>query len=209
MQQLTGAILTGGQARRLQVLGPTDKGLVLLQQRPLVAWVAHRLGQVVTQTPLLISANQNQQQYQRYGQVIGDPTLLPPFQGPLAGLWALLEHCTTNWLLVSPVDTPFVSTALFNELCGARQMYPQARALFMQHERSYPLCLLIHRSLLEPLQQAVLAGERRVHGWLAQQQAVAVDVSRYPDQCFYNINTPEDIKSAQHWALQESKPPLL
>lgn len=197
---VTGGVLTGGQARRLQELGPVDKGLVLLQQRPLVAWVAQTLQQCTT-GPLLISANQHPARYAPYGVVVSDPSALPPFQGPLAGLWALLERCPTDWLAVLPVDTPFVPVALFTELWAAQAQHPSARLFFMQHERSYPLCLLIHRAVLSALQHDVLAGERRVQRWLLQQHAVAVDMRHHPVDYFFNINTPADVKSAQQRAL--------
>lgn len=197
---VTGGVLTGGLARRLQTLGPTEKGLVLLQQRPLVAWAAQTLQSFAAQ-PLLISANRCVDQYAAYGKVVADPAQLEPFQGPLAGLWALLDACSTRWLAVLPVDTPFVPPALFSALWALAQQQPNLPALFMQHERSYPLCLLIQRSVLPALQQDVLSGERRVQRWLMAQGALAVDMRQHPAEYFLNINTPEDIKSAQQWAL--------
>lgn len=199
-KELTGAILTGGQARRLQELGSIDKGLVELQGRPLVAWVHHCLT-AFCQAPLLISANRNHDDYAFYGTVVPDPPMLEPYQGPLAGLWALLEQCETDWLLVLPVDTPFISPSLLQALWDARLDEPQRTLFYMQHYRAYPLCLLIHRSVLTSLRADVLAGERRVQRWLEKHQAVAVTMQQYPASCFFNINTPADIQSAQLWAL--------
>lgn len=196
LKAVTGGILTGGQARRLQELGSIDKGLVLLQQRPLVAWVAQTLTQV-TAAPLLISANQNIDLYSAYGRVVVDPDALPPFQGPLAGLWAMLEHCCTEWLVVLPVDTPFVPALLLLELWRAHEQQPSAHIFYMQHQRAYPLCLLIHRAVLPTLQRYLLLGERRVQSWLQQEQAVAVNMAHHPAHVFFNINTPSDVKSAQ------------
>lgn len=196
---VTGGILTGGLARRLQSLGPIDKGLVLLQQRPLVEWAAHTL-QAISVAPLLISANRHVDRYSSYGQVVSDPSQLDPFQGPLAGLWAMLESCPTPWLAVLPVDTPFVPPELFTQLWIASQQQSRVPAFFMQHQRSYPLCLLIQRSVLPTLKHDVLNGERRVQYWLMKQGAVGVDMQQYPAGCFLNINTPADIKSAQQWA---------
>lgn len=204
LKAVTGGILTGGQARRLQELGPIDKGLVLLQQRPLVAWVAQTLMQL-TQSPLLISANQNIEQYSAYGRVVLDPDVLPPFQGPLAGLWAMLEQSPTEWLAVLPVDTPFVPASLLLELWQAHKQQPSTSIFYMQHQRSYPLCLLVHRDVLPALQRYLLAGERRVQSWLEQEQAIAVSMHHHPAHSFFNINTPNDIESAQTWALDLGK----
>lgn len=197
---ISGGILTGGRAQRLQSLGPTDKGLLLLQQRPLVAWAAQTLN-TFSVSPLLISANRHADQYAAYGHVLADPPQLEPFQGPLAGLWALLEACTTPWLAVLPVDTPFVPAALFGMLWEQAQRQPTVPAFFMQHQRSYPLCLLVQRSIFPILQRDVLAGERRVQRWLQAQGAKAVNMQAYPATYFLNINTPEDLQSAQQGAL--------
>ncbi|MEZ2720432.1 molybdenum cofactor guanylyltransferase [Paenalcaligenes hominis] len=199
-KELTGAILTGGQARRLQELGSIDKGLVELQGKPLVAWVHHCLT-AFCQSPLLISANRNQADYATYGTVVADPAMLEPYQGPLAGLWALLEQCETEWLMVLPVDTPFIRPPLLQTLWDARLAEPKRTLFYMQHERSYPLCLLAHRSSLAILKADVLAGERRVQGWLQKHQAVAVTMQQYAASHFFNINTPADIQSAQLRAL--------
>lgn len=116
--RLTGAILAGGAGRRM---GGQDKGLVLLEGRPLVAWVIAALAPQVDE--LLIVANRNQDAYRAFGlRVVGD--LRPGHAGPLAGLEAALTACTTPWLLTSPVDTPLLPPDLAQRLAppagGAR-----------------------------------------------------------------------------------------
>lgn len=202
--QLTAAVLTGGLARRLQSLGDIDKGLVVLADKPLVTWAAEKL-QPYTAYPLLISANRNQTQYAKYGQVVQDPKDLADYQGPLAGLLALLTAATTDWLMVLPVDSPFVLDQLVPDLWQAHLDQPTKQAFFAQHERNYPLCLLIHKDCAPALRAYLLSGQRKVQQWLAEQNAVAVDVRHYPEHSFFNINEPADIKSAQLRALIELK----
>lgn len=199
--QLTAGILTGGMARRLQRLGPIDKGLVELQGQPLVAYIAHTFLSLGLK-PLLISANRYLDQYQHYGKVIADPADLADYQGPLAGVLALLEQLHTDWLVVLPVDSPFIPADVIQDLWAAHKAQPQGQLFFVQHERSYPLCLLVHRSQKEALRTYLTSGQRRVQSWLQQQQACAVDCRSYPLEAFFNINEPEDIKSAQLRAQQ-------
>lgn len=200
--QLSGGVLTGGLARRFQTddSGAIDKGLLDLAGQPLVAHSVKKL-QPYCIAPLLISANRNKNNYKKYGEVITDPDYLAGYQGPLAGLLAMLSVVTTDWLMVLPVDSPFVPTTLISELWAAHLAQPEKRAFYVQHERSYPLCLLIHKDCAPALKAYLLAGQRRVQGCLAEQNAVAVDLRHYPADVFFNINEPADLQQAHRLLL--------
>lgn len=196
--QLSGGVLTGGLARRFQTEGsssPIDKGLLDLAGQPLVAHTVKKLQPYCT-SPLLISANRNKNKYKKYGQVVPDPSYLAGYQGPLAGLLAMLSVVVTDWLMVLPVDSPFVPAALIESLWQAHEVQPKKRMFYVQHERTYPLCLLIHKDCVTALKASLLAGQRRVQGWLAEQGAVAVDLRHYPVEAFFNINEPADLQQA-------------
>ena len=60
--EMTGIVLAGGQGRRM---GGVDKGLVLLDSRPMVAHVLERLRPQVAE--ILINANQNAERYAAFG----------------------------------------------------------------------------------------------------------------------------------------------
>ncbi|AFK61804.1 molybdopterin-guanine dinucleotide biosynthesis protein [Advenella kashmirensis WT001] len=100
-QDVTALILAGGQGRRL---GGVDKGLVRLHARPLIEYVLRALRPQAAS--VLISANQNQEQYRKYGQVVQDPAGFDGSQGPLAGLLAAASHIKTPWLVVAGCDMP-------------------------------------------------------------------------------------------------------
>lgn len=200
LDALTGGILTGGQARRLQSLAgdgdAVDKGLLELHGQPLVAYSAQKL-QPYTTLPLLISANRNQNKYKKYGEVVADPDFLEGYQGPLAGVLAMLQVLRTDWLMVLPVDSPFLPAELILELWQAQLKQPTKPVFYVQHERSYPLCLLVHKRCAPALQAYLLAGQRRVQSWLTEQQAEPVNLRHYPVSLFFNINEPADLKQAR------------
>lgn len=65
--QTSWVILAGGQASRM---GGKDKGLIELNDKPLVQHVIERLS---SQTPhILINANRNQETYAQFGEVFSD-----------------------------------------------------------------------------------------------------------------------------------------
>ena len=79
LQDLTAVILAGGRGRRM---GGSDKGLVELEGRPLIA---HILNVIAPQVgTVLINANRNAKQYEAFGYPVVSDTL-DGFQGPLAG----------------------------------------------------------------------------------------------------------------------------
>ena len=82
---ITTAILAGGAASRL---GGSDKGLVDLCGRPLVAWTIDAL-QLAPGQACLIVANRNIAAYKRFAPTISDAHK-ETFAGPLAGVAAAL-----------------------------------------------------------------------------------------------------------------------
>ena len=87
--ELTGVILAGGEGRRM---GGADKGLQLLDGRPLVHWVLDRLRPQVGR--VVISANRNLDRYREFGCPVLSDTLAG-FAGPLAGLQAAMAEAGT------------------------------------------------------------------------------------------------------------------
>lgn len=163
--RLTGAILAGGAGRRM---GGQDKGLVLLDGRPLVAWVLEALAPQVDD--VLIVANRNTEQYRALGVRVV-PDLRPGLQGPLAGLEAALAAATTPWVLTCPVDTPFLP-----EEFAARMVRGSASVATLE-ARWQPVFACLPRSALGAVSALLDAGERRLRAGLeaAQAQPVALD----------------------------------
>lgn len=205
--RVTGLILAGGQARRMQtdtnygnplspVTDQADKGLLDLRGEPLVAHALHFLAPHV-QT-VLISANRNEAAYAAYGKVIADDAALGYSLGPLAGIERALTLASTPWLLVLPVDVVSLPPDLVPRLLDVvdDQAAPIAYARTVQ--RAHPLCMVLHVSLADSLRRYLIAGDRKVQLW--QNRHHAVPVLFEGDELFFNVNTPEDLRYAnQCW----------
>lgn len=190
-------------------MGGQDKGLLLLDGRPLAAHALERLAPQVSQ--VLISANRHAEAYAALGvPVLADS--LPGFLGPLAGLLTGLKACRTSWLLSVPCDSPALVPDLAARLAQALDGQPQARVALVEGpdeerdgQRLHPAFALLHRSLAAPLAAALADGERRLGQWLSGQPHVRVRFDRPGDALMLaNANTPEALQGlAARWAARQ------
>ena len=102
MKGITGVVLAGGQGRRM---GGVDKGLQLLNGRPMIAHVIARLAPQVGD--IVINANQNREAYAAFGHPVV-PDAIEGYAGPLAGLHAGLQAATQPLVVTAPCDSPFL-----------------------------------------------------------------------------------------------------
>lgn len=188
-KNISGIILAGGQGQRF---GGADKGLLLLDGRPLVAHVASALlPQVST---LIISANRNLDSYRTLGYAVVED-LRGPFLGPLAGIAAALATVTTELALVAPCDTPFLPHDLCQRLYAALQHHQADIAIAHDGQRLQQMCVLLRRELLDSLNTELAAGRLKVQKWMVEQRHCIVDFSDEA-RCFMNINNNDDLTKA-------------
>jgi len=184
LTEVAGVVLAGGRATRM---GGQDKGLVILNGRPLFEHVVKKLAPQVGK--ITISANRNIEKYRSAGVDVVSDTL-PDYPGPLAGILSVMQKLDSEWFLFCPCDTPMVPQDLASRLWDARGQYP---AVWVNDgERDHPTITLIHRKLIAPLENYLKAGERRVMVFLREAGGHAVI---FPDrqQNFVNVNSPADL----------------
>lgn len=177
-------VLAGGRGSRM---GGVDKGLQLLEGRPLVAHVIERLAPQAS--TLLISANRNLDTYAALGhRVLADPPGLE-FAGPLAGMLAALEALPDDaWLLTAPCDCPRLPPDLALRLLAAAEPHGLA---FAQAAREHPTHALLHTRLRQPLRAHLDAAGRAVLGWMRSQPH---GVAHFADEtAFANLNHLSDL----------------
>lgn len=188
---LTGVILAGGLGRRM---GGQDKGLVPLLGKPLYQHIIERLEPQVGQ--VMINANRNQSRYQQSGfTVISD--LNNDFSGPLAGMQAALHATTTEWLLFVPCDVPAFPLTLAENMFLNKA---DSLACYANDtDRDHPTFALLHRSLVQQLDEYLARGDRKLMLFMREISAKCIV---FPPQSgsFANLNTPED---SLNWELQQ------
>lgn len=137
----------------------TDKALVELAGRPLIAHTTAKLRRLTPRVHIL-SANQA---LSPYAPLVGD---LHPNTGPIGGVEAALAHTSSDWNLIYPVDVPFVPTAFLawwvRTVTQLHAFYTRV-ALFRIDDVAQPALLLIHRDALPIIREAVLCGDYKLY----------------------------------------------
>lgn len=185
---ITAVILAGGQGSRL---GGLDKGLVKLNNIPLVAHLIKRIQPQVAD--IIISANRNKVDYEQFGFPVYKDDI-SDFAGPLAGILKALQQCQNEWLLVVPADSPFIP----DDLAARLSQNIQDNKIAIPHDGSHlhPTFALIHKSLKSSLNDFLNKGERKARVWMQQQPHTIVDFSDQKN-AFLNINTEDELKNAE------------
>lgn len=186
-EDITIAILAGGAGKRL---AGRDKGLVCLQQRPLIAWTLEALALAAGQ-PHLIVANRNLDVYARFAPTIADHDSAA-FGGPLAGIAAALAACSTAWLYSLPVDCVRPRPEILAALRQAAMGRPADVLVAHDGHRRQPLFALYRAAGLATTATAALASGAGVMRWQDSLDPREVDLSGLPQDAWLNLNTPEE-----------------
>jgi molybdopterin-guanine dinucleotide biosynthesis protein A len=178
-------------------MGNIDKGLYPFRNSQMVTHVIQRL--VPQVDTIMISANQNIAAFQQFKVPVYSDQL-PGFAGPLAGFHAGLIHCTTEYLVAVPCDSPFLPDDLVIRLHdGLRSRHADLAIAVTGDEtarRTHPVFCLLKKSLLPHLSAYLECGGRRVGEWTASLRCAEAYFS--DELAFSNINTLDDLRRLEH-----------
>ncbi|MEO5629265.1 MAG: molybdenum cofactor guanylyltransferase [Thermomonas sp.] len=181
--QVTLGILAGGRASRL---GGRNKAWLQRDGMSQVVRIARRFSSECG--TVLVSANTGLERYTVEGLAVVPDQLAGV--GPLAGLQALADACTTPWLLTLPVDIVDANDCLLRSLAAAGGV----GAVAEDDDGLQPLVALYFRNALGgALIDALAACEHAVH---ALQARLDLQRVRFAGLRFGNLNTPEDLRMA-------------
>ncbi|MCG8620854.1 MAG: molybdenum cofactor guanylyltransferase MobA [Proteobacteria bacterium] len=193
-----GIVLAGGQARRM---GGGDKPLLPLAGKPLLAYVLGRLAPQVAH--IAINSNSPPRLFAQFNlPVIADQQ--EDFLGPLAGILAGLDYAASThrqceYVLSVAGDTPFFPRDLAGRLTEARAAAKTATPIIraVSHQRPHPVFALWHVGLRAHLRDRLINHEvRKIDAFTADYEVMDVAFAGVPDP-FFNINTPEDMATAE------------
>ena len=194
-QDITGLVLAGGRGSRM---GGVDKGLQSHDGTPLALHALLRLSPQVGQ--MMINANRNLSAYESMGVPVWPdvlPTGVADYPGPLAGLLAGLERCTTPYLVSVPCDSPGFPPDLVERLAQALEEHDADIAVAATRQdgvvQVQPVFCLLKTSLMESLVAYLHEGQRKIDRWTARHRCIEVPFA--DADAFFNANTLAELHS--------------
>lgn len=185
---LSAAVLAGGKAERMS---RHDKGLLLFQNEPMALSVGLALQQVAER--VFVNANRNLERYAELGyEVVADDRAYQG-KGPLSGLLTCLAFAKTSHLLISPCDTPRISSAAFAKLKEACQLSPEKIYYLNGASGDHPLHAIF------PVETALVAlkrflGEEQRYSVLGFYDAFGCQSVTWSNETeLLNVNTPNEL----------------
>jgi molybdenum cofactor guanylyltransferase len=199
-ESILGIVLAGGLSRRM---GGGDKCLLPLAGKSLLQRTIERAQpQVKT---LVINANGNSLRFARSKlPVIAD--VYTHNLGPLAGIhtgmsWMIAHNTEAEWLASFASDSPFFPTDLVARLLVAANKEKSPLAVAISNHQMQPIFALWHKSLFDKIETQLKTGQiAAMRDWVHQQKPVLVEFSAVGYDPFFNINTPQDMYTAESLA---------
>lgn len=197
MKQPLGVILAGGQATRM---GGGDKGLLTLGGQTILGHVIERLAPQVA--AMALNANGDAARFADLKLPVL-PDSIDGFAGPLAGVLAGLDWAASQGadaIVTAAADTPFFPGDLVPQLllAGEGMNHPLVLAATPDAgagKARHPTFGLWPVALRDDLRAALQDGLRKVVMWT---QKHGGREALFPHEAaFFNINTPEDLKTAE------------
>ena len=199
-------VLTGGFSKRLG----QDKGLLKLNDKPLILYVLDKVSSVVDETLLVVSSKSQEKAYKQLLKS-NVKTVIDKHdaQSPLVGALTGFESAHGEYSLLLPCDTPFVSSrvaSLLLELCVSKDAtiprWPNGHVEPLQAVyRTQPALTSANKALKDKRlnMRSMIANLKKV-------LYVSTLVLKEMDPkliTFFNINTAEDLGKAERMLLSQ------
>ncbi len=176
-------ILAGGEGKRV---GGVDKGLIEYRNKTLIEYVIDTIKPQIDE--LVISANRNIERYKQYtDKVITDDS--EQYRGPLAGINAALAHCTYDWTLILPCDTPFLPADIIDKFLSVKT---KTKLYIAESNSRLQPVMLIHRSLQDSIGESLEKNELRLMHWVKSHQPQVIRFQN--NKAFKSFNNKDDFK---------------
>jgi molybdopterin-guanine dinucleotide biosynthesis protein A len=180
-------------------MGGTDKCLLTLAGRPILAHLVERLRPQLRR--IVLNANGDPARFAGFGLPVVSDTV-EGFAGPLAGVltgleWTAAKAPDCPWVLSVPGDGPFVPRDLVARLLGAAGEDAEVVSVSSAGNRN-PVIALWRVSLAPALRRALVEEKlTKVDAFTERYRLALVDWPDEPVDPFFNANSPEELAEAE------------
>jgi molybdenum cofactor guanylyltransferase len=187
---IPGAILAGGQSRRMGV----DKAFLEVDGKPLIRHSLEVLREVCSEVVII---GGNGEKFSRFGLAWHPDAVMDC--GPLGGIYTALSLLKDDVVMMA-CDLPRVTPELLRFLISHHRQSKAQITVPEAGKRVQPLVGVYNPSCLPLLDHFLERGERRVLHFLRECRTVAVSIESavppFPLDTLLNVNTPQEYQSS-------------
>ena len=194
-------ILCGGQSRRMG----QDKGSMIIQDKPMIKHILSTLNHHIDEAIIVLN---DKSRVDRYSEFINsnDYSYQITFledkiknKGPLPGIMTGLGKINSNYALVLPCDSPYVSEKYIETIFS--QIDVNYQAIVPYHDEtnrlktSEPLHSIYKKEIIADIEKLVNDDIMHIKGLIEKidTKFVLIDNKKIEKKEFRNLNRPEDI----------------
>ena len=194
-------ILCGGQSRRMG----RDKGSMIIQDKPMIKHILSTLNHQIDEVLIVLN---DQKRIDRYKEFINpqDYAYTITFledkiknKGPMPGIMTGLSKIRSDYALILPCDSPYVSEkyikSIFEELSDDYQAIVPYHDPNDKLKTSEPLHSIYNKSIIPIIEELVNEDVLHIKGLIEKidTKFVLIDNKKIEKKEFKNLNRPEDI----------------
>lgn len=185
-KHITGIILAGGKSSRMG----TDKGFLLLKEKPFVQYSIDALKPLVSEI-LIISDNPD---YDVFGlKRINDIT---KNAGPVAGICSGLEASSTDYNVILSCDIPLITSDIVKKLIDGVDETSDIIQI-ESHGKTMPLIALYKRHIKNTFNTFLKQDERRLRIAIKACKSKNIVLEKAFEISTMNVNTQNELKTVQ------------
>ena len=194
-------ILCGGQSRRMG----RDKGSMIIQKKPMIKHILSTLNHHIDEVVIVLN---DQSRISNYSSFINPSEYTYPItfcedkiknKGPMPGIMTGLSQISSNYALILPCDSPYVTSNYINTIFEEIDKNYQAIVPYHDDENklrtSEPLHSIYNKNIIPEIEKLVNDDILHIKGLIEKIDAkfVLIDNKKIEKKEFRNLNRPEDI----------------
>ncbi|WP_432645230.1 molybdenum cofactor guanylyltransferase [Methanobrevibacter sp.] len=194
-------ILCGGQSRRMG----QDKGSMIIQNKPMIKHILSTLNNHIDEAIIVLN---DQTRIDKYNKFINPKEYTYPItfledkiknKGPLPGIMTGLMEITSDYALILPCDSPYVSVEYIKTIFS--QIDENYQAIVPYHndnnklKTSEPLHSIYKKDIIPEIEKLVNEDTLHIKGLIEKidTKFILIDNKKIEKKEFKNLNRPEDI----------------
>ena len=194
-------ILCGGKSSRMG----QDKGSMIIQDKPMIKHILSTLNHQINEAIIVLN---DQKRIEKYGEFINpsDYSYTITFvedtiknKGPMPGIMTGLSCINSDYALILPCDSPYVSqnyiNTIFKENDGKHQAVVPYHDENLKLKTSEPLHSIYNRNIIPIIENLIKEDVLHIKGLIEKidTKFVLIDNKKIEKKEFRNLNRPEDI----------------